>query len=197
MDVAFAVLAGLPRGAAHVALARFGVLADAAWRGDDGAVRDLQVPDEAHLAAEHAVLADLGAARHYATRRVVSVLAHLHVVRDVDQVVKFDALAQDGAAQRGAVDGAVGADLHLILDHHVADLRDLLTTARARGETEAIAADHRAAVDDAVLPYYTVRIDLHPGVDRGVVANGDVVPHIGLRVDLHVIAQARMLANER
>jgi hypothetical protein len=71
--------------------AGLGVLADAALRGDDGAVGDLQVADDAHLPAEHAVLADLGAARHHAARRVVGVLAHLHVVRDVDQVVELDA----------------------------------------------------------------------------------------------------------
>ena len=49
--------------------------------------------------------------------------------------------------QRGAVDGGEGADLHVVLDHHDADLRDLLVAAvRVAREAEAVAADHRAVL---------------------------------------------------
>ena len=57
----------------------------------------------------------------------------------------FDALLDPGLADRRAVDGAVGADLDVVLDHDDPDLGDLFVRAvRFRGEAEAVAADDRA-----------------------------------------------------
>ena len=43
--------------------------------------------------------------------------ADLHVVPDLHQIVDAGAGADDGVFQRAAVDGGVGADLDVVLDH--------------------------------------------------------------------------------
>ena len=53
----------------------------------------------------------------------------------------------------GAVDGGQGADLHVVLDHHDAHLRDLLVAAvLVAREAEAVAADHRAVLHHHAVP---------------------------------------------
>ena len=47
------------------------------------------------------------------------------VVADLHEVVDLGAGADPRLAHRGAVDGGVGADLDVVLDHHRADLRHL------------------------------------------------------------------------
>ncbi len=46
------------------------------------------------------------------------------VVADLDQIVDFGALADDGLAETRAVDGGVGSDLDVIADFDDADLVD-------------------------------------------------------------------------
>ena len=53
------------------------------------------------------------------------VFANVAVVADVNQVVDLDPAADARLAQRPAVDGRVGADLHVVFDHQRALLREL------------------------------------------------------------------------
>src|SRR6185312_7362215 len=47
------------------------------------------------------------------------------------------------------IDRGVGADLHVVFDHHPANLRDLVVRAvGALREAEPVAADHRAVLHD-------------------------------------------------
>src|SRR5690606_36306360 len=184
----------LHRRSAHVGFARFrDALAHARARRKYRVVRDLQMTDDPDLPAEHAVLHDLGGTRDHICRSDVRVLADLHVVRDMDQVVEFHAFAQDGAAERSAIDRTVRADLHIILDHHVADLRDLLAATRSRGETDTIAADHCAAVNDTVLSDYAIRVGLHPGENDRALTDRHIVADEALRMDLHVVPDPGVL----
>ena len=68
---------------------------------------------------------------------------------DLNQVVQLDAPTDDSGLHHGAVDGGIGADLHLVFEHHVAQLRDLAVGAIFRCEPEAVRADDGAGVQDA------------------------------------------------
>ena len=100
-------------------------LRDAGLGADHGPVADVDVIDDADLAGHHDVIA--GAARagdaHLADEQVV--LADLAVVADLHQVVDLGAGADARRLEGAAVDGGAGADLDVVADLDVAELRHL------------------------------------------------------------------------
>src|SRR5690606_24809817 len=112
--------------------------------GDEHVVADFDVPDHADAAGDHAMTADLGAAGNAHAARHGGVVADLHVVRDHDLVVEFDAVTDQGIGQRSAIYSGIRADFHIVADGHAADLGDLLPDTLLVGEAEAFAANHRA-----------------------------------------------------
>src|SRR5690606_39983370 len=106
--------------------------------------------------------------------------------------------------ERAAVDAAVGADLDVVADHHAAELLDLLPAARlARGEAEAVGADHGAGMDDGALTHLAVveqrdvrmqaRAGAHPAgpSDDGAGADPRPRPHHRAGADHHHVLAAR------
>ena len=101
---------------------------------------------------------------------------------DLHQVVYLGAAADAGSLERCAVDGAVGADLHVVFDHHDADLRDLVVRGSVRRVAEAVRADHGAVVDGHAVADPASLPDAHVGVQRHVVADH----HAGVEHDPRV-----------
>ena len=103
-------------------------------------------------------------------------------VGDLHEVVDLGAGPDARLAHRRAVDGGVGADLDVVLDHHRPGLRDLLVGAvGVVREAEAVGADHRAVLhDDARARGGSAsRIETRAwitavGPEHGVVADDDV-----------------------
>src|SRR5690606_6187974 len=156
----------------------------------------LQMPRNAHLPTDLAMVAhfaasgDAGLCYHYIVR------PDLRVMADLDQVVQFGSLADDGAADRGPIDGCVGADLHIIVQDHIAHLRHLLVhTILVRREAETIGPDHRSAVDDAVAADHHAIVDLHARVHTRSFADHGAIAHVAVREDLHAIADHHIIAD--
>lgn len=86
--------------------------------------------------------------------------------------------------------------LHVVLDHHVADLGDLLLLAlRIDGEAEAVRPDHRATVDDAVGSEHALVVNGHIGVDARAVADAHAVADGAVGQDLHPVADHHAVAH--
>src|SRR5690606_32354982 len=90
-----------------------------------------------------------------------AVLAYLHVVPYLDQVVDLGAPADPGGPADAPVDGGVSPDLHVVLDHYGPDVRHFPVLAAHRDVPEPVAADDRPRVDD------------HPLADLDPVEHGD------------------------
>src|SRR5690606_31263063 len=133
-------------------LARFADrAADQAHRGDDHAVADLQVAEDAGAAADQAVASDARAAGDRGAARHRRVCADADVVADLDLVVEADVLFEHGVLDRTAVDAGVGPDLAVVADHHAAVLRHLEPAPRVHRQAEAVRAEHRAGMDPHAL----------------------------------------------
>ena len=128
-------------------------------------------PDHADLAGHGHVVADGDRAGDADLRHEQAVLADLGAVADGDQVAEFGALADDRLAEGGAVDAAVGADLDVVADLHVADLRDLLPLLADRGVAQAVLADDRAGVDGHAVAQDHLFVDHDVGHEDDVVAD--------------------------
>ena len=97
------------------------------------------------------------------------------VVCDLDQVVDLGALADDGVSGRAAVDGRIGADLHVVLDDDAPHLRNLLMSLRARQIAEAVLADTDTRMNDHAIADQRM-LDRRTGADRTVAADAHTRP---------------------
>ena len=105
-------------------------------------------------------------------------LADFHVVRDLDEIINLRALADDGRAERAAVNRHVRADLHVIADDDVANLRNFAVDAAVQHVAESVRADDRAGVDADAMADFRARINCH------------------VRKQIHVVAELRIVADK-
>ena len=94
---------------------------------------------------------------------------------DLHQIVDLGALADDGIPGGAAVDGRIGADLHIVLNDDAAGLRDFLMALRGRQIAETVLADARARMDDDAIADQRM-LDRRTGADRAVAADAHARP---------------------
>ena len=70
-----------------------------------------------------------------------TMLADFHVVRDVDEVVNFRALADDGRAERAAINRHARADFHVFADDDISNLRNFAMDAAVLNVAITVRAD--------------------------------------------------------
>ena len=146
---------------------------------------------DADLSREETVVPHLRSACDACLGRGNGILADLHVVADLDQVVEFHAPADDRRVGLGPVDAGVGADFHVVFDDDVAQLRNLVEAACGIGnEAEAVGADHRTRMQDAAAADHAPLVNLDTRVEDRSVADGHAVTDIDLGIDLAVGADA-------
>ena len=140
---------------------------DAALRCDDGIVSNLAMADYADLACKNHAIADFCGTGKSDLRAEQRILADLRTVADLHEIIDFGAFANHGVTVGTAVDGRVGANLHVILHDNPAKLRQLLMAARPHDETKSVLTDASAAMDDHPVADERMH-DASIGADRTV-----------------------------
>ena len=82
--------------------------------GDEYVVAHFDMAHQANTPGEHAMLADPGAAGDPHAGGHGGVIANLHVVGDLNLVIQFHAVTNDGIGQGPAVNGSVDANFNVI-----------------------------------------------------------------------------------
>src|SRR5450756_1399569 len=82
-----------------------------------------------------------------------------HVVRDVNEVVNLRALTDDGRAERGAINGRVRADFHVVVNNDVADLQHFAMAAFVEYIAVAVRADDGSGVNGDAISDLAFRVD--------------------------------------
>src|SRR5215475_7161587 len=93
------------------------------------------------------------------------------VVPDLHQIINFGAFADHRVVEGSAIDAAVGADLHVVVDDHAADLRHLEMAAGTHGETKSILAEPHTGMQDHPVPDDRARRDPGAATDLGLPAD--------------------------
>ena len=146
--------------------------------GPDGhAVADSKMSGESGLARDGHVVSDLGAAGDAHLRHHDAVLADRHVVSDLNEVIHLGSAAEDRGTQRGAVDGHAGADLHIVMQDHLSDLRNLAVLSLVEHIPEAVRTDDRPGVDSDAASEHGAGIDRDVGKQPASLSNDTVVSH--------------------
>src|SRR6202022_443707 len=185
------------------------VILDRAHRRYLGTVADAKMVVDTHLGTQRHVVANGQAARQSYLSRKQTMPADRHIVTDLDLVVDFRALADNGVAQAAAVDGRSGADLHVVLDQAPAGLRHLqmairseedeaisvLSDAAARMDQDVVADQRKlnrgTSADVAIPADPDSGADHSPGPDHRSGADFDVRADHGERIDNQPVFQMR------
>src|SRR6185312_3347973 len=110
-----------------------------------------------------------------------AVLANLDVVSDLHQVVDLASRADPRRAHGRSVNGDAGAQLHVVLHDHIADLGELSVHPAVPHEAEAVAPDHGSGMDDHAVPDLAALAHGHVRVEERVGADPDAGAHIAAR----------------
>ncbi len=159
-------------------------------------VCNLDVSHDTHLTRADAALAEFGRACNTSLGRNRRILADHYIVRNLAEVVDSYAVLDDGGLHRSLVDGRVGADLHIVAYHHIADVLDFAPAAvRLRGIAEAVIADDAARVEYHPVPYHHPREDVHTRIDDAVGADFGPLAYRHIVVYLGAIAYLTILSD--
>ena len=94
-----------------------------------------------------------------------AVVADHDVMSDLNLVVQLDPVTDDGVFNRAAIDGRVGADFHVIAEHHPTYLGNLQPGAIGlAGEAETVGADNDTGMEDGAPADDAARIDGDTGI---------------------------------
>ena len=193
--------------------ARRGVGHDLGRAARDHVIADEKVIPHAALAAQHDPVADTRGPGDADLATEQRVAPHLDVMGDVDEVIELGAGPDLRRPDGAAVDGAIGADLHIVADLHRAErmdaqpalLADLAPLAKGladllhprflgRDEGIAVRADHRARLADEPVADPHPRADPGAGMDQRPapdlcpLGDGHMGRDTGLRADPHTLA---------
>src|SRR5581483_574851 len=135
---------------------------------------DRYVPHHARLAAQHHIVLEHRRAGNADMAGQHAVPSDHDVVPDLNEIINFRPLTDDRVLERAAVDAAVGADLHVVLDDHPADLGDLEVPAGPHGEAEPVLADPDAGMQDYPVAYECMG-DGAAGPDKAVASDRNPV----------------------
>src|SRR5215207_6940994 len=97
----------------------------AGLRSDHRSTLYVGVIAKSHLAADHAVVLDYGAARDTRLRSDHTTFSYLNVMTDLYKVIYFSACADSRFAKRPAVDTRVRTDLDIIFEDSGPNLGEL------------------------------------------------------------------------
>ena len=154
------------------------------------------MPADAHLAAEHDVIVEVGAAGDADLGRQQHVAADGHAVADLHEVVDLGAGLDARFAHRRAIDGRVGAQLDVILDDDRGHLGNLLVRPIAPAhEAVAVAADDDAVLENHAIANRHALTHGHVGMDDAVGADARAGTDGDVGVDDRPIADCRPFPN--
>ena len=115
--------------------------------------------------------ANLAASGDSGLRRDDRMGADHDIVGDLNEIIDLTAFGDARGTNGRAIDRSASADLHVILDHHIADLGELFVCPGGRDVTKTVRADHGAGVDHHVFAQIAILINGHIRMNDGICAD--------------------------
>src|SRR5687767_3861399 len=171
--------------------------------------------DDADLASQRDVLAQLRAAGNAGLRRHHGMLADDHVVRNLHQIIDFCALPHNRLPKGRPVDRCVSADLHVVFDHYDADLGNFDPRRAAARVTETVAThddsgvqdhaianaaafpDHNVGVQHAAAPYLYRGAKIYPRKEHRAPTDFSASTNENMGKDRHTLSHDRGIIDMR
>src|SRR5262249_11699361 len=184
---------------------------DAALRSQDGTFFNSHVVRNPHLTADDGIPLHHCASRNASLRRNDHILANIHVMTYMHQVIDLRATTNDRHVERAAIDSRIGTDLNVVLDFQTPDLgkRKIAAGLLVAYITESVAAQHSSAMDDYAIADRCRRIDCDFRINAAVASgfyscrqdttssNRSVVADLNVSADHGELSDADILSQNR
>ena len=106
------------------------------------AICQSEVSQHNGAATQRAMGANARTARHTHATGHGRVFADVHVVANLNEVVEFDTVFNEGVLQGASVDASVGANLYIIANFHGTELFNFFPSALVQGKAKSVSAYH-------------------------------------------------------
>ena len=138
---------------------------------------------DADLARQNHIVIEGGAAGNPRLGADEAMFSNNHVMTDLHQIVDLAPLAHHRAAEARPVDGGIGPDLDVVLEHDIADLGHFLVAAPAKFIAEAVRADNGSRLEPDPFAQDAFGRDRRAGHEPAVLADpgGPADKHLGLQ----------------
>ncbi len=123
---------------------------------------------------------------------------HRHIVSDLNQIIELGPGSDHRIAKHGTIETRIGANFHLIPNHHTANLGNFAVGAIVkRIKAKPIRPNDSPTMNDHMSAKFNPRVEAHIGIKHAIIANDTVRPNIGARIDHHPVAQPAPRLNDR
>src|SRR5712691_884127 len=156
---------------------------------------DFEVPQDDRSASYGAVTADARAAGNAHAARHRRMRADPDVVAYLDLVVELYSVLDNRIVKSPAVNGRVGADLHVVADDDAPSLGALDPAACVERHAKPVRSDYDPRMNDRAFPDDATGIHRHPWVETAVVPYFSFFSDGAAGMKHHALAQARARAN--
>src|SRR5690554_6915278 len=124
------------------------------------------------------------------------VLANLHIMPDLNQIIDFRSPFDQGRTGCCPVHGYIGPDFHIILNNYPAGLGDYKMSSLVRHITKTVAADDSARMNYYPLPQQRTAFDYGIGVDLCIITNLRLLFNYRSRMDDHPVTNGYIFADK-
>ena len=124
------------------------------------------------------------------------ILAHNHIVSNVNQIIGLHTPLDPGLPKGGSVDGVTSADLHIIIDLNNTDLGNLVVLIAIRRKAKAIAADHGTSLDQNPASDSAAFQDGYVGMHGDIISHLHAVTNHNAGVQGHTVTQSHVITNK-
>jgi hypothetical protein len=152
-------------------LIRFDTAIDAGFCRNHHLITDYEMISEASLTADHDISADSRASSDAHLCDKDAMLSDSDIVGNLDQVIDFGPLFDQGMAEGSTVDRHIRTEFHIVLNDHVAELGDLMVSALMLNITEPVSSNDRTAMDDHTSTKATAFADHDIGIENAIISD--------------------------
>ena len=138
---------------------------------------------DSNLPAQHHMVPQRGTASHPSLRDDHASGPNLHVVTQCHQVVDLRPLANACASQGCAINRRIRADLHVLFNHHIPNLGNLVVNPAAAGISKTISPDDRPRMHDHAIMQHTTIIDRHIRIQHTIGPDFHTRPNVNTRIN--------------
>src|SRR6056297_337722 len=129
-------------------------------------ISNLQMASHTRGAAEYTVPSNAGTAGNADHGRHGAVIADANVMGNLDEVIEFHPITDDGVVECATINGGVGTHFHIISENNPTELCDTVPYALLIGETKTVGANNGATKDVTTLANNHVVSQSHPWADQ-------------------------------
>src|SRR5688572_4085775 len=159
------------------------------------AVSNINVPNNTNLTSDHYTFANFCTSANATLSCNNCTISYFYIMCDLYQVIKFGTRSYDGRTDRCPVNRRIGADLYIIFNYHITDLRYFFKTAiRLRSKTKTITSYYSPCMYNNIAPDQTIMINFYTGMNDRIISNFYIIAKINIGINFCIVTNLYIIA---